>query len=49
MTDIKQYVPMRNIKEDLGGSAYDIYDFSVHGGAISTITLDLDLPAKQSS
>lgn len=44
MPDIKQYVPMRNIKEDLGGSAYDIYDFSVHGGAVSTINLPLDIP-----
>lgn len=44
MTAQNHYVPQRNLTDNLGGCARDIYDFSVHGGAVGTITLPLKVP-----
>lgn len=41
---LNQYIPQRNITDNLGGCGRDIYDFTVHGGAISTIKLPLVVP-----
>ena len=38
------YVPQRHVIDNLGGCARDIYDFSIHGGAVGTLTLPLAIP-----
>lgn len=38
------YVPNSRINDDLNGCAVDIYDFSIHGGAVSTINLPIEIP-----
>ena len=38
------YLPQRQVVDSLGGSARDVYDFSIHGGAVGTITLPLEIP-----
>ena len=38
------YVPQRHVTDNLGGCARDIYDFSIHGGAVGTLTLPLVIP-----
>ncbi|MFG6101193.1 hypothetical protein U2F10_02995 [Leptothoe sp. EHU-05/26/07-4] len=44
MTAQNVYVPQRHVTDNLGGCARDIYDFSIHGGAIGTITMPLTTP-----
>ncbi len=38
------YIPHASIRDSLGGCAVDVYDFAVHGGAVGTITLPLEIP-----
>ena len=38
------YVPQRHLIDNLGGCARDIYDFSIHGGAVGTIQMPLVVP-----
>ncbi len=38
------YVPQRHVIDNLGGCARDIYDFSIHGGAVGTLQLPLVVP-----
>jgi len=45
MPDAKSYIPQRVVRDDLGGKVAAIWDFSVHGGAIGTINLDVLLPS----
>lgn len=41
----KAYVHSRLNRDNMAGKAVEVYDFEVHGGAVSTITLPLTLPA----
>lgn len=38
------YVPISCSRDNLKGECVDIYDFSVHGGAIGTIELPTEIP-----
>lgn len=44
MTEEKKYIAKRNIHDNLGGEIYQIWDFSVNGGAVGTANLDVLLP-----
>lgn len=45
MADEKKYVAKRVLSDDLGGKLRQVWDFSVQGGAVGTIPLDVLLPA----
>lgn len=38
------YIPERDVRDQLGGSAAIMYDFATNGGAIGTIELPLTIP-----
>ena len=38
------YIPKSYITDELGGRIADIYDFSIHGGAVGTIELPAEIP-----
>ncbi|EKU98033.1 hypothetical protein Lepto7375DRAFT_7292 [Leptolyngbya sp. PCC 7375] len=38
------YIPKSSITDELGGCIADIYDFSIHGGAVGTLTLPAEIP-----
>lgn len=41
----KAYVHSRLNRDNMAGKAVEVYDFEVHGGAVSTITLPIKVPA----
>ena len=45
MPDAKKYVAERNVRDNLSGEIRQIWDFSVDGGAIGTVNMDVLLPA----